>query len=115
MIGFKLPADYLYFAEGYNGFEGFIGEEYVRLWDIENLIEENSGYAIVQELDNTIGIGGNGGGEFLAIEMLGEGAYRVVLSPFIDLDKKYFVDVGSSFTDFLQRLVEGRTWFEDKH
>ncbi|WP_265849789.1 hypothetical protein [Pedobacter sp. PF22-3] len=33
IINFKLPKDYKNFVSNYLGFEGFIGEQYVKLWD----------------------------------------------------------------------------------
>jgi len=35
----------------------------------------------------TVGIGDNGGGEFIGIEKRADGETRVILIPFIDLDK----------------------------
>ena len=111
-IGFDLPKDYRQFAEGYAGFESMIGKEYVRLWDSEELIETNSAYRITNELENTIGIGTNGGAEFIAIEKMEQDKYRIVLSPLIDLDKECHIEIGQSFTDFLLRLENGIEWFD---
>lgn len=112
-IGFKLPEDYKGFLEGYAGFEEFIGKEFVKLWDVEELMEINQGYQIITELENTVGIGSNGSGEFIAIEKGSAGEFRVVLSPFIDLDLDCHIEIGSSFTDFLQRLEDGHEWFNE--
>jgi SMI1/KNR4 family protein SUKH-1 len=110
-IGFKLPSDYAFYTQNYLGFEGSIREAHVRLWGINELMEQNKGYGIIDNLANTLGIGTNGGGEFIAIELLEIDNYRVVLSPFIDLDKKYHIEIGSSFSDFLIRLDQGQEWF----
>ena len=112
MIGFKLPEDYRQFAEGYTGFESIIGEEFVRLWDSDELMESNSDYMITGELENTIGIGTNGGGEVIAIEKIEKDKFRIVLSPLIDLDKRCHVEIGESFTEFLVRLENGKEWFD---
>ena len=112
VIGFTLPSDYIIFIQKYLGSEEFIGKKFVRLWDADELIEQNHGYYIVDNLPMTIGIGGNGAGEFIAIEMTSKDNYRVVLSPFIDLDKQYHIDIGTSFTDFLVRLDKGQEWFK---
>ena len=112
-IGFKLPTDYKNYVENFYGNENFIGNEYVRLWDVENeLLENNEGYRITEILKNTFGIGGNGSGEFIAIEYIKNDNYRIVLSPFIDLSKETFIEIGNSFSDFLNRLKNGKDWFD---
>jgi hypothetical protein len=112
IANFKLPPDYLVFALEYSGFEGFIGPEFVRLWDFDELIKTNKDYQIFDFLPKTLGIGGNGSSEFIAIEGLENGGHRIVLSPFIDLDKQYHIEIGTSFTDFFRRLDNGEGWFK---
>jgi hypothetical protein len=58
----------------------------------------------------TLGIGGNGSGEFIAIEHFGNNNLRIVLSPFI-IEKEAHIEIGTSFTDFLQRLENEQEWF----
>jgi hypothetical protein len=55
MVGFKLPEDYKNFLLQYAGAKNFIGVEFVRLWDLNELIGDNEGYQIVKKLSNTIG------------------------------------------------------------
>ncbi len=109
---FVLPSDYKDFLQKYLGSENFIGEEFVRLWDAEEIIELNRSYNIVDNLPMTIAIGSNGSSEYLAIEMVCKDNYRVVISPFIDLDKQYHIEIGTSFTDFLLRTDSGQDWFK---
>ena len=108
--GFRLPEDYKYYLRHFLGFEAFIGKEFVRLWHYEELLDLNIGYCIFEYLPKTLGIGGNGGGEFIAIECFD--SIRIVLSPFIDLDKEDHIEIGSSFSDFLQRIDNGEEWFK---
>ncbi len=112
IVNFTLPNDYLIFAQYYSGFEEFIGEEFVRLWDIDELMETNQGYQIFTNLPKTLGIGTNGGGEFIAMEQLDDGKIRMVISPLINLDKESHIEIGKSFTDFLIRLDNGQKWFK---
>lgn len=107
----KLPKDYIYFLENYFGIDQFIGIEFVKLWSLEEIIEANESYNIVKELHQTIGIGSNGSGEFIGIEFDENENIKIILSPFIDLDSKYNIEIGSSFTDFLIRLDNGVDWF----
>jgi hypothetical protein len=111
-IGFELPHDYKYYICNYNGFEGFIGEEFFKLWNIDFIIETNIAYQIIESLPSTFGIGSNGSSEFMAIEAVGQNNHHIVLSPFIDLDKQYNKEIGYSFTDTLIRLDCGKNWFE---
>ncbi|MEO6358295.1 MAG: SMI1/KNR4 family protein [Ferruginibacter sp.] len=113
-IGFSLPPDYKYFLDNYSEYEEFVGPELVTLWDTDDLMQINKDTGIFDNLPLTIGIGNNPSSEFIAIEFLSNGNYRIVLSPFIDLDKQYHIDIGSSFTDFFVRLDKGVEWFNNK-
>ncbi len=113
-IGFSLPPDYKYFLDNYSEYEEFVGPELVTLWDTDDLIKKNKDTGIFNNLPLTIGIGNNPSSEFIAIEFLSDGNYRIVLSPLIDLDKQYHIDIGSSFTDFFVRLDKGVEWFGNK-
>lgn len=112
-IGFDLPDDYKDFLLRHAGHETQIGEEYIKLWDKDDLLSLNQDYKIFESLSGTIGIGDNGAGEFIGIEKLVDGGLRIVLTPFIDLDNQYHIEVGQSFTDFLLRLDKGEKWFKD--
>ena len=112
-IGFELPKDYKDFLSKYDGHETQIGEEFIKLWDKEDLLSSNRGYEIFENLPLTIGIGSNGAGEFIGIEKLDDGRLRIILTPFIDLDKQYHIEIGNSFADFLLKLDKGEKWFKD--
>jgi hypothetical protein len=112
-IGFDLPEDYKEFLREYSFYETQIGEESFKLWDFEKLLEWNEGYEIINNLKETIGIGDNGGGEFIALEKMVDGKIRTILTPFIDLKEEYHVEIGFSFTDFLKRMDQGKKWFKD--
>ena len=111
-IGFELPDDYKEFLRKYSFFETQIGEESFKLWDFDKLSEWNIRYEIIDNLKMTIGIGDNGGGEFIGLEKLVDGKIRTVLTPFIDLDKEYHIEIGNSFTNFLERMDNGEKWFK---
>lgn len=112
IINFTLPEDYKKFALSYLEFEDFIGKENVRLWDFDEIIEINTDYQIFEYLPKTLGIGGNGGGEYIAIEQLEDSSFRVILSPFVFIEKEAHIEIGTSFTDFLIRLDNGQEWFK---
>ncbi|MFD0939377.1 SMI1/KNR4 family protein [Pedobacter boryungensis] len=112
VVKFNLPTDYKTYIQNYSGFETYIGEAFVRLWDLDELLATNKDYEIFDNLPNTLAIGGNGSSEFIAIELINISDYRIVLSPFIDLDKQYHIEIGTSFSDFLLRLDKGQEWFK---
>ncbi|MWB96187.1 SMI1/KNR4 family protein [Flavobacterium sp. GA093] len=107
----KLPKDYVFFLENYFGIDQFIGFEFIKLWNLEEIIEFNKNYNIIEQLPHTIGIGSNGSGEFIGIKFDQDENIKIILSPFIDLDSKYNIEIGTSFTDFLVRLDNGIDWF----
>ena len=109
---FNLPKDYKAYLKNYSGFEANIGKEFVELWDLEELPDRNHACGIFENLPDTLAIGGNGSSEFIAIERDENDQYRIVLSPFIDLDKQYHIEIGASFSDFLIRLENEQEWFE---
>lgn len=107
----KLPEDYIFYLENYFGIDQFIGVEFINLWSLEEIIETNKGYNIVEQMTRTIGIGSNGSGEFIGIEIDQFDNVKIILSPFMDLNSKYNIEIGTSFTDFLVRLNNGIDWF----
>lgn len=61
----------------------------------------------------TIGIGDIGGGEFIGLEKLNDERIRIILTPFIDLDREYHIEIGNLFSDFLTRMDKGEKWFKN--
>lgn len=112
IVKFTFPNDCKTYIQNYLGFEEQIREEFIKLWNFDELLEVNKDYGIFDDLPNTLGIGENGNSEFIAIELVDSGNYRIVVSPIIDLDKQYHIEIGTSFTDFLVRLDNGQEWFE---
>ncbi|MNK44500.1 SMI1 / KNR4 family protein [compost metagenome] len=110
-LKFDLPEDYVFYAENYLGIDQFIGSEFIKLWSLEEIIDANLEYHIFEKLPQTLAIGTNGSGEFIGIEFDDDGSVKIILSPFIDLNVKYHVEIGNSFTDFLVRLDNGVEWF----
>ena len=111
-IGFKIPSDYKQFLVRYQGFEKFFGPEYMALWDMDELIEMNQSYEIIELLPRSLGIGSNMGGELIALKYFGNQSYEIVLTPFICFhEKENQLQIGNSFTDFLIRLDNEEKWF----
>jgi hypothetical protein len=76
------------------------------LWPFEEILPANRAYEIFEWLENVLGIGSNAGSEMIGLCSDG----RCVLMQFIGLDQP--IEIGSSFTDMLERLNSGKKWFE---
>ena len=112
LIPFPIPGDYKFFLENYEPFEGTIGSQYVQFWKAHELLENNQGYGITEYLHDVFGIGSNGASEFIGIEFLSDGTYRIILSDLISMEREYFIEIRTSFLDMVVRLDNGRKWFE---
>ena len=95
-----LPDDYLQFLQYSDGGEGFIGNAYVMLWRLEELLDLNQGYKVEEFAPELFLFGSDGGGEAFAFDMRSS-TVAIVSVPFIPLDSAYAYRLGSSFDDFL--------------
>ena len=111
-VDFLLPSDYIFYAENYIENESFIGNEYVKLWDFNEILKLNTEYEITENFENIIAIGGNGSSELILIEFIKSEEYRIVLVTAYDFDKKNWIEIGNSFADFFHRLENGKNWFD---
>jgi hypothetical protein len=60
--GIRLPDEYQSFLLRSNGGEGFIGDGYVILWQIEELLQLNAGYEVATNAPGLFAFGSDGGG-----------------------------------------------------
>jgi hypothetical protein len=100
----NLPEDFINYLKNYENFEGFINNEFISLWPLDELIEANELNYIFEIEPKTIGIGTNGGGELIALQKEDD-VWKVVLMPLIGLD--YPIKIGTSFSNFLEKLDSG--------
>lgn len=107
---FKLPPDYMEFFSNYSGFESFIGDAYVVIWEPKKVHNHNVEYEVFKQMNQTLAIGTNGGGELIAIEQFENLKTRIILTPTI-LEKNAHITIGNSFIDFFDRLENKTKWF----
>lgn len=108
IFDFIIPSDYQKYLTDFSQFEDNIGKEYVALWKGEQLIQSNIEYEIQVHLPKIFGIGSNGGGELIGINMESK---EIILCPFLGFSEENFIKIGDSFTDFLVRLKNEKEWF----
>ncbi len=102
-LGVEFPVDYVEFLKLTNGGEGFVGEEYVILWAVEELAEMQQSYQVVSFAPGLLIFGSNGGGEAFGFDtrLLSR---KVVKVPFVGMSWEYAEPVGDAFLAFLANL-----------
>jgi hypothetical protein len=103
--GFRLPEDYAQFLQQMNGGEGFIGNTYLILWRVADLIEMNKAYLVADYAPGLFLFGSNGGGEAFAFDMRTE-AKPIVSVPFVGMELELIQPSGSTFKVFLEILFK---------
>jgi len=91
------------FLQRANGGEGFIGERYVCLWTVEELIALNRSYRVAEFFPNFFFIGTDGGGEAYAFN-ISENDPTVFEVPFIGLPTDARM-IASTFDSFVAGAV----------
>lgn len=101
----KLPLDYVSFLEQTDGAEGFVGNNYVILWKIEEILELNDAYKVSEYKSGLLVFGSNGGGEAFAFDKDSD-PMSVVQVPFVSINRDGMIRLGSTFVDFLNTLYQ---------
>lgn len=100
----NFPDDYKLFLKEVNGFEGEIGESYVRLVGVSDIEEYTTDYC-ADFYPDKICIGTNGGGELFVIDKRNEKAKYGFLPAIGDMED--YIELGDTFDKFISRLSEG--------
>jgi hypothetical protein len=108
-LNFRLPADYVQFLQQMNGGEGFVGENYLRAWPVEELIQYSKDYDTEEGAPGLFLFGSNGGGEAFAFDTRSNPP-PIVAVPFI-LELEAAVILALSFDAFLQHLYRSESLF----
>jgi hypothetical protein len=101
----QLPEDYATFLHETDGGEGFVGNAYVVLWRISELIELNRAYQVDKYARGLLLFGSNGGGEAFAFDTR-DAARRVVRVPFIGMAFEEAISMAADFSAFLYELYK---------
>ena len=98
-----LPKSYIDFLKNYNGASGDLPIQpfCFEIWQINEIVEANKDAEIQKYLPNYFGIGGNGGGELIAINLKTKKIYAI---PFIVMEEQDAWLIAESFEEF-QNLI----------
>ena len=99
----QLPEDYAQFLQQADGGEGFVGNSYVILWHVGELLELNRAYQVVEYAPGLFLFGSDGGGEAFAFDTR-TAANAIVSLPFVGMELKVVRPIASDFTAFLEEL-----------
>lgn len=102
-LGFQFPKEYVNFLLHSNGGEGPIGDNYLQLWKVEELIENSEGYSVEEFAPGLLIIGSNGGDTAYCIDTRSK-EMPFVSMPFIGMDLEQVELCESTFTKFLDFL-----------
>lgn len=100
----NFPYDYKIFLKEINGFEGEIGESYVRLIGVSDIEEYTNDYCS-GFYPGKVCIGTNGGGELFVIDKGNENLKYGVVPAIGDPDD--YIELGDTFDKFIDRISEG--------
>lgn len=100
----SFPQDYITLLKRSNGGEGYVGENYISLWKVEDLPALNEEYQIQKYLsEKFLGIGTDGGG--ICYGFCLDKNYSIFKCPLGDLDIKEVVIVAKSTKDFFKKAM----------
>ncbi|HOK39375.1 MAG TPA: SMI1/KNR4 family protein [Bacteroidales bacterium] len=102
-LGIKLPDQYIEFMMNSNGAEGMIGNSYLVLWTIEEIIPYNNSYSVPEFAPGIIVFGSNGAGEAYGFDV--RQGNQIVMMPFIGLTNIEITKLANSFFGFLKHLA----------
>lgn len=104
-LGRHLPPDYVQFLKEHDGGEGFIGDNYLILWKIEELNPFNREYEVEQYAPGILLFGSDGGGEGYGFDTR-DAAMPIIRVPFIGMNLCYATVVADSFTGLCLQLAK---------
>ena len=103
--GLHLPEDYTTFLQEVDGGEGFVGDAYVILWRVGELLEMNRAYQVAEYAPGLFLFGSDGGGEAFAFDMRSD-SKTIVSIPFVGMELESARPVASNFKAFLEELFK---------
>jgi hypothetical protein len=103
-LGVTFPNDYIEFISFSNGAEGSIGENYLILWSIDEIIELNEVYGVNDFAKGFVLFGSDGGDTAFAFDTRTKDLH-IVTVPFIGMDIEEVKTCSNTFNGFFQYLL----------
>lgn len=103
MFGCSLPEEYKSLMLSSNGGEGFVGEQYLILWRVDELIDYNLEYEATEYVPGLLLFGSSGGGEAFAFDTRSP-QMDIVVVPFIGMSLNDVSVVAHNFNDFIIQI-----------
>jgi hypothetical protein len=103
-LGITFPKDYIEFISYSNGAEGNIGENYLILWSIEDIIELNEAYGVNEFAKGLVLFGSDGGDTAFAFDTR-TNETQIVTVPFMGMDLDEVTMCSNTFNGFLNYLL----------
>jgi len=103
-LGYSLPSDYVKFLRAQNGVEGFVGNNYLIIWRVEELSPFNAEYEAAKYVPGLVLFASSGGGAGYGFDTR-EVSMPVVSVEFIGMDWSEADRVAGNFTEFLNSLA----------
>jgi len=101
-LGIKFPSDYVDLMLFTNGCEGSIGESYIVMWPIEEIVQNNEDFEVEEYVPGLILFGSNGSGEAFGFDIRTEKPSYIMV-PFL-LELEAVIRQGSTINAFFERL-----------
>lgn len=103
-LNVRLPADYKTFLTWSNGGEGNVGQNYISLWKIEDIVTLNNDYQIQKYLTKDfLAIGTDGGGVCYGFNLKND--FSFFKCSLGDLDIEELSLVTKSFEEFFEKAM----------
>ena len=95
----NLPESYIDFLKSLNDAKGDLPVQplWFQLWQIDQLVQANQDYEVQIYLPNYFGIGSNGAGELIAVNLESQRFFAI---PFIGMEEKDAWLIAENFEDF---------------
>ena len=106
-VGKTLPPDFRELLKISNGGEGNIGNHYLMIWSIEEVLDYNQQYEVEKYAPGLMIFGSSGGGEAYAFDYRSGKFGGVVKIPFVGMDLDDVRSLAPAFIEFLRGLRNG--------
>lgn len=104
-FGCVLPGQYKEFMAARDGGEGFVGDNYLVVWRIGELIEFNKDYQVAEFAPGLVLFGTDGGGEAFAFDTREGEGMQIRVVPQIGMEFRCAKAVARTFGEFIERLA----------